>query len=224
MARDVRRAMTGVRELPVLTVGNLALALLGLPLFVFLLGTFNVDIPAVWSIGIQWVLAAFVVGIAMGGEGLSVSDIGFRKPGWIDLGYIALTSVVVLLVFSLTDPVVESLGLPVQEGAGVMSAGVGFGVAIARAVTTGIVEEILYRGYPIERLLSVTDSPLIAGVATWIVFTLAHSVSWPIGNLVQVALVAAVFTVVYLRRRTLVPVIGAHVFVWVFSVLGQFYG
>ncbi len=38
------------------------------------------------------------------------------------------------------------------------------------------------------------------------------------------SLVAAVFTVVYLRRRTLAPVVGTHVLVWAFSVLGQFYG
>lgn len=36
--------------------------------------------------------------------------------------------------------------------------------------------------------------------------------------------VAAVFTAVYLRRRTPVPVVGAHALVWALSALGQVYG
>jgi membrane protease YdiL (CAAX protease family) len=127
-------------------------------------------------------------------------------------------------VFAGTDPVVAALGLPVAEDAGVMAAGVGLGIALAGAVTTGIVEEILFRGYPIERLLAYTDSPLVACGLAWGVFTLAHAVVWPVGNLLQIAAVAAVFTIVYLRRRTLVPVISAHVLVWAFAVMGQYFG
>ncbi|WP_338041830.1 CPBP family glutamic-type intramembrane protease [Natrialba taiwanensis] len=64
---------------------------------------------------------------------------------------------------------------------------------------------------------------LSPGGITWIAFTVAHALNWPLGSLLQTALVAAVLTVVYLRRRTLVPVAGAHVLVWVFAALGQFY-
>lgn len=42
--------------------------------------------------------------------------------------------------------------------------------------------------------------------------------------MLQTALVAAILTGVYLRRRTLVPVVGAHVLVWVFAVLGRVFG
>jgi membrane protease YdiL (CAAX protease family) len=105
-----------------------------------------------------------------------------------------------------------------------MTTGVSIGVALAGAVTTGIVEEILFRGYPIERLLAYTDSSLLAGGLTWAIFTLAHAVVWPVGNLLQIAAVAAILTAVYIRRRTLVPVISAHVLVWVFAIMGQYFG
>jgi membrane protease YdiL (CAAX protease family) len=105
-----------------------------------------------------------------------------------------------------------------------VAAGAGLGVALAGAVTTGVVEELLFRGYPIECLLDYTDSALVAGGTTWVVFTVAHAAVWPVGNLLQIAAVAAVLTVVYLRRRTLVPVAGAHALVWILAVLGQFYG
>lgn len=167
--------------------------------------------------GTHWALALIVVGIAVRDEKLSFADLGFRQSALIDLGYILVTAVGILLVYTGTPPLIEALGLPVSESGGLVNASAGIGVAIAYAVTIGIVEEILHRGYPIERLLTYTDSPLIAGGVTWIVFTAAHAMSWPLGNLLQTALVSAVLTIVYLRRRTLVPVVGAHALVWVYN-------
>jgi membrane protease YdiL (CAAX protease family) len=217
-------AANSVPTLPRITIGNVGLALLGLPLLVLLLDATNTDLHPLATIAVFWTFAAAVVGVALFGEGVSLDDIGFRRPGLVDIAYLVVTTVVVLGVFVGTRPLIESLGLPVRSGAGAMGAGAGIGVAIAQAVTTGVVEEILFRGYPIERLLDYTESPLIAGGATWLVFTAAHALHWPLGSLLQTALVAAVLTVVYLRRRTLVPVVGAHVLVWVFATLGQYYG
>jgi membrane protease YdiL (CAAX protease family) len=210
-------------DIPPITAGNLAVALLALPVFAFL-GQTVVEISPIGELAIQWGIVVFVVGIAVGIEQQSFDKIGFKRPAWIDLGYTVVTAIAALLIFAGTDPVVTALGLPVAEDTATMSAGVGLGVALAGAVTTGIVEEILFRGYPIERLLGYTDSHLVAGGLTWSVFTLGHAAIWPVGNLLQIAAVAAVLTAVYLRRRTLVPVISAHVLVWVFAVLGQYYG
>ncbi|MGQ3722389.1 CPBP family intramembrane glutamic endopeptidase [Natrialba aegyptia] len=223
MVENGYRSVVAVTRLPPLTIGNLALALFGLPLVVILLRVTNTEITPVVTIGIYWALALTVIGIAVSGEGLSLPDLGFRRPALVDLGYILVTSVSILFVYIVTPPLIEAVGLPVSEGAGTMGAGVGIGMALAQSVTVGIVEEILYRGYPIERLLAYTESSLVAGGITWIAFTVAHALNWPLGSLLQTALVAAVLTVVYLRRRTLVPVAGAHVLVWVFAALGQFY-
>ncbi|WP_434523048.1 lysostaphin resistance A-like protein [Halorubrum sp. AS12] len=105
-----------------------------------------------------------------------------------------------------------------------MTTGVGVGLAFGRAVTTGVVEEVLYRGYAIEQLIKYSPHPAIAGGISWGIFTLVHAVVWPAGNLVQIATVSAVFTLVYLRRRSLFPVIASHVLVWCLAVLGQIYG
>jgi membrane protease YdiL (CAAX protease family) len=217
-------SVTTLTTLPTLTVGNLVLALLGLPLIVVLLGVTNTDLDTIYRMGIHWALALIVLGIAVRGEGLSLPQLGFRRPSLVDIGYIIVISVAIILVYSVTPPLVEALGLPVSESGGLVGASTGIGVAIAYAVTIGIVEEILYRGYPIERLLAYSDSSLVAGGVTWLVFTAAHAINWPLGSLLQTSLVAAILTVVYLRRRTLAPVVGAHVLVWVFAALGQFYG
>ncbi|MCS3658078.1 CPBP family intramembrane glutamic endopeptidase [Salinibacter ruber] len=219
----MRDLLSRLADIPPVTAGNLALSLLALPL-IALLGERVVEIGPIAELAVQWGLVAAVVGVAVSDEDQSFAEIGFRRPTWGDLGYTLATAVAALLVFAGTDPVVEALGLPVAGDAGTMTAGVGVGVALARVVTTGIVEEILFRGYPIERLVAYTGSPLVAGGLTWGVFTFAHAAVWPAGNLLQVAAVAAVLTAVYLRRRTLFPVIGAHVLVWALSVMGQYYG
>jgi membrane protease YdiL (CAAX protease family) len=209
-------------DLPPLTVGNLLPALLGLPLIVVLLGVTNTDLDTIYTMGIHWALAFIVLGIAVRGEGLSWPQLGFRRPSLIDIGYIIVTAVAIILVYSVTPPLIEAIGLPTSESGGLVGGSTGIGVAIAYAVTIGIVEEILYRGYPIERLLSYTDSSLVAGGVTWLIFTAVHAINWPLGSLLQTSLVAAVLTVIYLRRRTLAPVVGAHVLVWVFVALGQY--
>lgn len=213
-----------LETLPRAALLTLAVSLLALPGFAFLARRVGVGDLAVVRVAVQWTIALAVVALATRLEGRSLAALGFRRPGWVDLGYLLVTAVATLLVFVATGPLIESLGLPVRDGATAMSAGATLAVALLGAVTTGVVEEILFRGYPIERLIDATGSPLVAGAVTWGAFTLAHAAYWPLGNLLQVSLAAAVLTGAYLRRRNLVPVVGAHVLVWAFAVLGQFYG
>lgn len=224
MTKTVRASVSQLRTVPPLTACIIGFSLLALPAFVLLAETLSMKVSPAAELAVQWGVAALVVGTAVAVENRSFAAIGFRRPAWADIGYLLGTSVVALFVFVLTDPLVAALGLPVGEDAGTLATGVGLELALVGAVTTGVVEEVLFRGYPIERLLEYTDSHLVAGGLTWAVFTVAHTVVWPLGNLLQIAAVAGVLTLVYLRRRTLVPVLGAHVLVWAFAVLGQFYG
>ena len=215
--------ISGFTRISPLTIGNIALALLSLPFVVILLGITNTHLNTLATIGIHWVVAILVVGIAIVGENQSLSDLGFRTPDLVDFGYLIVTSLSILLVYIGTTPMIEAFGLPVNDGTGLVGSSAGIGMALAYAVTIGIVEEVLYRGYPIERLYAYTDSALVAGGVTWSVFTIVHALNWPLGSLLQTSLVSGVLTVVYLRRRTLAPVIGAHVTVWVVAAFGQFY-
>lgn len=220
MAVDTRSTLANLAEVPPSTALTLGLSLLALPGVAFLASSLDVSLAPVAEIAVEWLVVAAVVGLALGVEGRSLASLGVRRPGWADAGYLVATAVATLLVLVAADPLVAALGLPLRGDAGAMPADAG----LAAAVTTGVAEEVLFRGYPVERLLDATDSPLVAGGVTWGVFTLAHAAYWPLGNLLKVAAAAGVLTAVYLRRRTLVPVVGAHVAVWAFAVLGRFYG
>ena len=212
----------GLADIPAVTALTLVIAMGALPAIALANSAFEFS---QWLlIALQWAVAVAVVAVALGIEDLSLSSIGFRRPGWIDLGYLLGTAALALLIFVLTDPLVRALGLPAESGAGGPAELPSLPLALAFAITAGVVEEVLYRGYAVERVLDYSDSAVAAGGLTWGAFTLAHAVTWPLGTLVQVAAVSALFVVVYLRRRTLVPVVGAHALVWILPVLAQFYG
>ncbi|GAB3669069.1 CPBP family intramembrane glutamic endopeptidase [Halopiger thermotolerans] len=215
------RSPPGLEAIPPVTGVTLVIALVALPALAFAASALELSQPV--SLALQWLVAIAVVAVTVGVEGRSPSSIGFRRPAWIDLGYLVAAAAGALAIFIATGPLVAALGLPVESGAGGIAELPSLPVALAAAVTAGVVEEILYRGYAIERLLEYSGSPLVAGGLTWLVFTLAHAVAWPLGNLLQVAAVTAIFVVVYLSRRTLVPVVGAHVLVWLLPVLGAFF-
>ncbi|WP_217628992.1 CPBP family intramembrane glutamic endopeptidase [Halopelagius longus] len=206
------------------TVVGLVVALLGIPALSFAARTLSVGLHPVAEIALLWSLLGVVLGVVFVWEDRPLRSLGVRRPDRIDAAYLLAATVLGFLALAATGPLVEMLGLAQsgQTGMGVEEYGVG--IAVAAAVTTGVVEEVLYRGYAIERLAERSESALVAGGLSWAAFTVAHAVSWQLGDLLQVALAALVFTLVYVRRRSLFAVVGAHVLIWLLGVLGAVYG
>jgi len=80
----------------------------------------------------------------------------------------------------------------------------------AVVLTAGITEEIMFRGYPIERLLEMTGKLWIAAALPLAVFVFAHLATWSLGHLVGVFFGGAVLTGLYLWQRDLVACMIAH--------------
>jgi membrane protease YdiL (CAAX protease family) len=224
VARGPATVTAGLSRMPRVTRLTVVGSLLALPGLVTLVDALGLTPGPLAKNALQWAVALAVLGVVVGVEDRPLASVGFRRPAWRDLAYLVGTAAVVMAVFIAGRPVVAATGLTTTEGASSLEPTAGIGVALLSAVTTGVVEEILYRGYPLERLLEHTDSAAVAGSLTVALFTVAHLVAWPVGNVVLVAAVSVVLTAVYLRRRTLVPVVGAHVGIWVLAVLGQYYG
>ncbi|WP_132060095.1 CPBP family intramembrane glutamic endopeptidase [Halorussus amylolyticus] len=222
MSRETRFAPFDFEHVETATAGGLLVALFALPLAGPAFDALGVTPPPVADIVIPWLFAGAVVGIVVSFEDRPVSSLGVRRPDVWDIPYAIAAFVGALLALVATDSVVSALGLAQTEGS-TLADGRTIGIALAGAISAGVVEEILYRGYPIERLLEATDSALAAGAISWLAFTLAHAPGYPAGHVVQVSLGALVFTLVYLRRRTLVAVVLAHVAVNVAGVLSAVY-
>ena len=75
---------------------------------------------------------------------------------------------------------------------------------------TGIVEELVFRGYAIERTEALTGSRIAGFVVSVVTFSLAHLAYWGWGALITVTAVGAVLTLFYQWRRDLPANMLAH--------------
>ena len=191
-------------------------ALLGPPLFVFL---------SRWLLGrnpllaIQIILellfygfAVLVLWVVTQRERLPLDSIGLRRPDWsTPISAVLLCIGLRYLLPVVTNPLVDAMG---TEG---YDAGLNDLVLLPpwfrliAAITGPIVEEILYRGYAIERLATLTGSIWIGGAISATVFGLAHIPTWGIGFALGVDLpFGIVMTIFYIWKRDLLANILVH--------------
>jgi uncharacterized protein len=77
--------------------------------------------------------------------------------------------------------------------------------------TGGVVEEVLYRGYAVERLGTITGRPWVGGVISVFAFGLAHVPGWGVPFALAADLpFGLLMTMFYLWRRDLPANILAH--------------
>jgi membrane protease YdiL (CAAX protease family) len=73
------------------------------------------------------------------------------------------------------------------------------------AFTAGVTEEVLYRGYPIERIIEMTGKRWIALFIPTIAFVIPHMVGWNFTHLIAVVLpFGFIFSALYLWKRNLI--------------------
>jgi membrane protease YdiL (CAAX protease family) len=83
----------------------------------------------------------------------------------------------------------------------------------ALVVTSGFAEELLFIGYPISRLLEMTRSRWISVLVPGLIFVALHIPGRSPADLVSVAIAAALFSGLFLWRRSLWTNIIAHMVV-----------
>ncbi|MCR8526118.1 CPBP family intramembrane glutamic endopeptidase, partial [Escherichia coli] len=120
-------------------------------------------------------------------ERLPLSSIGLRKPNWGTLGWGLATAVALLATVMLTFAVIApALGLKQNMIATAGLVQVPLWLLLLTPVVAGVTEEILYRGYAIERLTFLTGRRWLGGLVAGAAFLLAH---WAWGGL-QMIIVA----------------------------------
>lgn len=161
--------------------------------------------------GVWWAIAAVMIAYVLLVERRPLSSIGLRRPGGKTVLFGFLGAVVmfatVVLSYSVIFPL---LGLKMnQEAVNQITHNPLWlqGLIFSRAAVT---EEILYRGYPMERVQELTGSKWLAFLVAALVFTLAHIASWGGAQLIVVGFGAVVLGLLYLWRRDLVCNMIAH--------------
>lgn len=158
----------------------------------------------------MWGLTALVLLVLTLGEGLPLSAIGLKGLRWSSLLWGVVGFGAVLLCYPLGGYLLRAVGGTMPTGTMQQLASLPVPMLALILVRAAVTEEILFRGYGIERLTALTGSRAIGAVVPWLIFTLAHMQAWGLTYIVVVAPVAAVLTILYLWRRDLVANIIAH--------------
>jgi membrane protease YdiL (CAAX protease family) len=198
------------------TIVALIVAFAGGPLFVLVSDKVFGPTP---GIGIQVVLqllycglAGFIVWVVVSQEHLPLRSIGWRRPNWVTCVTGALLGLFCFIGFPLITAPLVNLADDGGLQAGIQKlAALPIWFRLIVAVTGGIIEETLYRGYAVERLAMITGRAWVGGVISMIIFGLAHIPSWGVGFSLAADLpFGVVMTLFYLWRRDLLANIIAH--------------
>lgn len=122
-----------------------------------------------------WLLCAAIVGIVMLWERRPLSSLWLKPWKWQTLAWAgALIVLHYVVLFPATEWARQTLGLPGYAAGMQIAVSQPFWLRIVAAVTAGVVEETLYRGYAVTRILEFSGSRLLAIVVSSTVFAALH--------------------------------------------------
>lgn len=157
-----------------------------------------------------WLLFVVVITIVVRWEKRPLSSIGWRWGGQAVLWGLSLAAVMMFVTGPIGDWVLARSGLAGFETGFARLAALPPWFLLLAAVTAGVVEETLYRGYAIERLASFLGNFWYAGLIAWIVFSVSHAPVWGWGPVVSIAIGGVPLLVFYILKRDLLACMIAH--------------
>lgn len=181
------------------------------------------------SQGADWFFALGLIAIVVCWEKRPLSSLGF-KPLKVEnlcagLGLGGFLMVGVVVWTYLLAPMVPGLEGATGQDRNAENLPDNFFLWFAplALVTASFCEEVIYRGYAMERLLRVTKSPWLAVVLSHIAFVLYHlKDGWE--SVLMLSFMALLFPLYYLRFRDLTMMIVAHAFIDLMAIVGHFAG
>lgn len=158
----------------------------------------------------MWVLLGLIIVIIVVGEGRSLDSIGLHAPTWSTLGLGLAAAALIEATGALVFPFLKRLGIvDYSEGLALLEKWP-LWLLLFAILTAGVVEETLYRGYAIERLMWISGSYWWASVVAVILFGLVHLPFWGRGALVWSVFAGSVFTLLYVWKHDLLACVLAH--------------
>jgi uncharacterized protein len=145
-------------------------------------------------------------------EQLPFASIGVSRPD-VMTGVLAVSVILVAhyLLPLLSTPMLHALGLGGFESGLEAIANQPTWWRVCVALTSGPVEEVLYRGYAVERLGTLTGSLPLGGLLAAAAFGLAHTPFWGLGPALAANLpFGIVMVAAYIWRRDLCATAIAH--------------
>jgi membrane protease YdiL (CAAX protease family) len=153
-----------------------------------------------------------VIWVALRLDGLRFHSIGVRWPTWSSVLWgLALWAFGTFVMPTFTAALLPWFGTQGMQAGLEELADMSYGLRVFVAITSGIVEELLYRGFAIHRLNALLGRPWLAGVIAALIFGLAHVPTWGLGFALAADLPMGIYmTAFYMWRRDLPANMMAH--------------
>jgi uncharacterized protein len=179
----------------------------------FLKPNVNEPVSTLIDFGVLWGLAVGVLFFTRNIEKLPLTTIGWKPLSWkwtftaIGLGILLslLVPVLTLLVSALFPP--SDTGTITQ-----VASNFPWWILLLSVLTAGIAEEILFRGYALERLHEITGNTWISGLISLVFFVTLHAAGWNMAHIIGVVIpLGMILTGLYFWQRNVVFVMIVHV-------------
>jgi membrane protease YdiL (CAAX protease family) len=162
---------------------------------------------------IWWIYAAAVLIWLTVVERRPLSSVGFRWPTWKTLLFAVVGAAAVLFVIILHMGVIVRLfhldtSAAIEQQRMILSRPYWFRVLLV--LRAAVVEEILFRGYMIEKVRQLTGSAVLAIAVSVLTFTWAHYAGWGLVQLIPAFGAGVVLALLYVWRRDLPSNVLAH--------------
>jgi membrane protease YdiL (CAAX protease family) len=167
------------------------------------------------NFGMLWALALGILFFTRKIEKLPLTTIGWKPLTWkwisiaVGLGILLslLVPVLTLLVSNIFPPTDTGTIAEVTEN-------FPWWILLLSVITAGITEEILFRGYPLERLLESTNNKWISACISLVFFVAIHAAGWNIAHIIGVVIPLGIaLTGLYFWKRNLLFVMIVHVII-----------
>jgi membrane protease YdiL (CAAX protease family) len=159
---------------------------------------------------VVWMLALIVIAIVRFWERRPLASIGLVRPTGRALAAGAGIAFALLALAGLAGAVIEALGMPIDEDQTEFVLRMPVAVQMAVAASAGFTEEVLFRGYPIERLTALTGRRWLGAAIPVLVFGAVHAPFWGVAHALVAGISGLWLTLLYLWRRNLWTNIAAH--------------
>jgi membrane protease YdiL (CAAX protease family) len=180
---------------------------------IFLKPNVNEPVSTLIDFAVLWGLAFGMLFFTRSIEKLPLTTIGWKPLSWkwvvaaIGLGILLslLVPVLTLLVSAVFPP--SDTGTITQ-----VTSNFSWGILLLSVLTAGITEEILFRGYSLERLHEITGNKWTSGLISLIFFVAIHAPGWNVAHIVGVVVpLGIILTGLYFWQRNLLFVMIVHV-------------
>jgi len=169
-----------------------------------------------------WPMLAWTLIVVVAIERRGLGSIGLKRPTWWTLAFGVLGAVAVFATEPLVGLIEAHFHLVSQgatAGASIISA-TPFWYRLVLTMRAALVEEVVFRGYAIERIGDLTGSRALGAVLSVVAFAYGHLAFWGWAPLIGVSFAGAVLAGLYLWRRDLAANMIAHFIVDAVGLLG----